>query len=344
MVAVRPQDADRFLSRPDPAIRVVLIYGSDDGLVSERAAAFARSVLTGSDEAFGLVKLDSSEIAADPGRLADEAHTIPLFGGMRAIRVRIAGNRPIQAAVEAVLTTPPKDSWIVLEAGDIRKGTGLRKLCEGAAGAAAIACYADEGAALDRLIDGELSAFRLDPEARALLRSLLGSDRLASRSELSKLALFARGQSGIGMEDIRAVIGDGGRFAADDAVDAATAGDTTSLDRNFRRILASGTPAFVVAAAALRHFQLLHRIRAAIEAGEPAQSAIDRASGGIFYQRKAKLEQASRLWTAERAFAALERIDGAILESRLKAAIGDQIIGQALLSVATMARQMRRAA
>jgi DNA polymerase-3 subunit delta len=342
MVAVRQQDVDRLLSRPDPAQRVILLYGSDGGLVSERAAAFARTVLAGADDAFGLVRLDSSEIASDPGRLADEAHTIPLFGGSRVIRVRVSGNRPILNAVEAVLRSPPKDSWVVLEAGEIRKGVGLRKLCEAAPGAAAIACYADEGPALERLIDSELSAFRVDPEARTLLRTLLGSDRLASRSELSKLSLFARGQATIGLEDIRAVIGDGGGFAADDAVDAAATGDAEGLDRNYRRILASGTPAFVVASAALRYFQQLHRIRAAIEAGEPTQSAMDRAGGAIFFQRKAKLEQAVRLWTGDRVFSALERLDRAILDSRLKAAIGDEIIGQALLSIAVLARQARR--
>jgi len=342
VVAVKPQDADRFLARPDPAIRVVLIYGSDTGLVAERAAAFTRTVLGDGDEAFGLVRLDSSEIAADPARLADEANTMALFGGQRAIRVRVAGNRPIQAAVEAVLAAPPRDSWIVLEAGEIRKGVGLRKLCEAARGAAAIACYADEGAALDRLIDSELGAFRMDPAARTLLRSLLGSDRLASRSELVKLALYARGATEISADDIRAVVGDASAFAADEAVDAAAAGDPAELDRSFRRILASGTPAFVVASAALRHFQLMHRLRATIEAGDSVQGAMERQAGGIFFQRRAKLEQALRLWTVDRLAIALDRIDRAILDSRLKAAIGDEVIGQALLAVAAMARQGRR--
>lgn len=133
--------------------------------------------------------------------------------------------------------------------------------------------------------------------------------------------------------DIRAVIGDGGGFAADEAVDAAATGDAETFDRHFRRILASGTPAFVVASSALRHFQMLHKIRSAIEAGAPQQSAIDMA-GGVFFQRKAKLEQAVRLWSAEPLLAALERLDRAILDSRLKAAIGEEIIGQALLSIA----------
>lgn len=344
MVAIRPQDVDRFLARPDPSIRVVLIYGSDEGLVAERSAAFARAVLSGGDEGFGLLRIDSSEIAAEPGRLADEANAVPLFGGPRAIRIRIAGNRPIQNAVEALLREPPSASWVILEAGEIRRGVGLRKLCEAAPGAVAIACYGDDAAAIDRLIAGELSEFRIEPEVRAALRNLLGSDRLASRSELSKLALYVRGKAEITLDDVRAMIGDAGSSGSDEAADAASTGDIVTLDRQLRRLLAAGTPAFTVANATLRHFQQLHRVRAAIDAGTPAATAIDKSGGMIFFQRRPKFEEALRLWSADRLLLALERLDRAIFDSRLRGAIGDEILGQALLSVAAMARQKRSAA
>lgn len=343
MVQIKPQDADRFLSKPDPGIRVVLLHGSDTGLISERAAAFAKTVLGKSDDPFALVRLDSAEIASDTGRLADEANTIALFGGTRAIWVKVAGNRPIQAAVEAVLANPPQDAWVILEAGDIKKGVGLRKVCENARGAAAIACYADNDAALDRLIDSELqlAGLRMEPEARQMLRGLLGADRLASRSEVAKLCLYALGQGSIDADAVRAVVGDAGASATDEAVDAAALGDATGLDKAFRRILGSGTAAFVVANAALRHFQLLHRIRAAADEGMPQSTAIERYAGGIFFQRKGKLEQQLRSWSTDRLQQALERLDRAILDSRLKASIADEVIGQALLAIAMMARARR---
>jgi len=343
MVQIKPQDAERFLSKPDPGIRVVLLHGSDTGLISERAKAFSRTIIGQGDDPFALVRLDSSEIAADTGRLADEANTIALFGGTRAIWVKVAGNRPIQAAVEAVLANPPQDAWVILEAGDIKKGVGLRKLCENSRGAAAIACYADNDAALDRMIDSELQAsgLRMDPDARTLLRSLLGADRLASRSEVAKLCLYALGEASIDVDAVRAVVGDAGASATDEAVDAAALGVAAGLDKAFRRILGSGTAAFVVANAALRHFQLLHRIKTAIEDGVPSATAIERNAGGIFFQRKGKLEQQLRIWPADRLLTALERLDRAIFDSRLKANIADEVILQALLSVAMMARVRR---
>ncbi len=241
MVQIKPADADRFLSKPDPAIRVVLVYGSDDGLVTERAERFARAV-TGSDGEH--LRLDPAALSENPGRLADEANAIPMFGGRRAISLRVTGNRALEGALQAVLDAPPVDSWIVVIAGELRKTAPLRKLCEASSGAAAIPAYADTERDLDRLIDEETRSAHLAiaADARTALKGLIGGDRLISRSEVQKLCLYAADAGEIKLEDVRALIGDGGAFAMDETVDALAEGSAAALDRGYRRLISSGTP------------------------------------------------------------------------------------------------------
>src|SRR5450631_2002138 len=88
VVALRGKDIDAFLARPDPGRPIVLLYGPDAGLVRERANALLASAVDDPNDPFSLVKLDGDELAAEPSRLVDEALTVPLFGGRRAIRVR----------------------------------------------------------------------------------------------------------------------------------------------------------------------------------------------------------------------------------------------------------------
>src|ERR1044072_4304108 len=102
MVALKTSEADAFVARPDPARAVVLVFGPDAGLVSERADAIVRASVDNLDDPFSFARLDGDVIAGDPARLVDEATTVPLFGGRRAIRVR-ARSRNILPAVEAVL-------------------------------------------------------------------------------------------------------------------------------------------------------------------------------------------------------------------------------------------------
>lgn len=343
MVQVRPADFERFL-KPDPAIRLVLVYGPDDGLVAERAATFVTRVAGDSGDPFAVVRLESNEVADDPGRLADEAHAVPMFGGPRAIVVRVSGNRPIVAAIETLLETPPEDSWIVITAGELRREAPLRKLCEKHAGAAAIPCYADQARDLDRVIDEELAAARLTitGEARALLQSLIGANRLASRSEVVKLCLYAGDAGRIDVDDVRAAVGDASAFAVDEAVDALALGDVGTFDRAYRRLVAAGTPGYVVIAATIRHFDFLHLSRAAYDRGASPKEIVARARPPIFFRRQQTVERQIALWPRERIERALAHLDEAVIESRLRSAITDEVIGQALTLVATVAASLRR--
>src|ERR1700741_2109923 len=112
MVQIKSADADRFLARPDPKVRVVLIYGEDEGLVSERAERFMKAVAGEDPLARGRIEIET--LFDGPGRLADRGNAVPMFGGLRAISLRVSGNRRIEGAVQAVLDTPPVDAWLVI--------------------------------------------------------------------------------------------------------------------------------------------------------------------------------------------------------------------------------------
>jgi DNA polymerase-3 subunit delta len=345
MVDVKPANAERFLAAPDPGIRTVLLYGPDDGLVAERAAAFVKAVTGATDDPFSHVRLEAADIADDPARLADEAHAVPLFGGRRAITVRVSGNRSIIPALEPILDVPPVDSWIVVTAGELKKTAPLRKLCEASRNAAAIACYADGAKDLDRIIDEETAraGLAIAGDARTMLRGLLGSDRLASRSEVSKLCLYAAGKSGaIDVADVAAIIGDAAAFETEEAIDALALGDSDAFDRTFRRLVASGTPGSVIGGAAQRHFTQLHQARAAHDAGRSAEAAVAMMRPPVFYQRKARVERQVSLWPLARIERTLEHLDRAMIDGRLRGAISDAVIGEALTLIAATAAALKR--
>src|SRR5262249_61870785 len=103
----------------------------DAGLVSARVDGIVKASVDDPDDPFALVKLDGDTLASDPARLVDEATTVPLFGGRRAIRVR-AGSRNFAPAVEAVLAAPLRDCRVVIEAGGPPRHRALRNSGRGA--------------------------------------------------------------------------------------------------------------------------------------------------------------------------------------------------------------------
>jgi DNA polymerase-3 subunit delta len=341
MVALNNREIDGFIARPDPSRAVVLVFGPDTGLVSERVDALIRASVDDPNDPFALVRLDGDELASDPARLIDEATTIPLFGGRRAIRIR-AGNRNFSAAVEAVLTAPLRDCRIVIEAGDLKRGAALRNVCERAKGAVAIPCYADGERDIARLIDEELRAagLAIAPDARATLIPLLGGDRRASRAEVAKLALYARGKERVEVDDILAVVADASALVLDSLVDAAFAGRTAEVEKEFAKAATAGTAPTATVGAALRQIERLHAIRLMIEgSGIPVADAVEQVQPPIHFRRKPLIESALKSWTSARLARAMAVLAEASLETRRTPALAAAIAQRAMLQIATAARR-----
>ncbi|RWE05518.1 MAG: DNA polymerase III subunit delta, partial [Mesorhizobium sp.] len=211
MAQKKGYEVDSWLARPDPSMGIVLLYGPDRGLVAERAKTFAAKTGLPLDDPFSVVKLDGAEVDRDEGRLLDEARTVPMFSDRRLLWVRNAsGQKALADDIKALTTEPARDAVILIEAGDLKKGTGLRAIVEAAGNAIALPCYADEARDLDSVIDDELrkAGMSMTLDARQALRRNLGGDRLASRGEIEKLVLYAHGRKEIGIEDINALSGD----------------------------------------------------------------------------------------------------------------------------------------
>ena len=85
MVALKNAEIESFISRPDPRRPSALVFGPDAGLVRERVDALVKAAVDDPTDPFALARLDGDALADEPGRLFEEAHTFPLFGGRRAV-------------------------------------------------------------------------------------------------------------------------------------------------------------------------------------------------------------------------------------------------------------------
>jgi DNA polymerase-3 subunit delta len=340
MVALKASEIEKYLARPDPARPIVLVFGPDAGLVRERAEALVRASIDDPKDPFQLARLDGDDLASEPTRLVEEANTIPLFGGRRAVWVK-AGSRNFAPAVEALVAAASPDCRVVIEAGDLKRTAPLRALCERAKNVVALPCYADTERDLVRLIDDELreAGLAISPEARAALVPLLGGDRLASRHEIAKLALFARGQEQVELDDVMAVVADASTLALDGLIDAAFAGRTNELEVQFGKARTAGTSPGTIVSTALRQVTQLHKARLAIEDGASVSEATGVIQPFVHFSRKVAVEAALRSWTSARLERAMAQLAEALLESRKQAGLADVIAQRTLLSLAVNARR-----
>src|SRR5690349_5234196 len=275
MTEIKSNGVERVLSHFPKEMVAALIYGPDQGLVRERAEKLIKTIVPDLKDPFLIADLDDSVLASDPARLFDEAAAISMLGGRRVVRVRGAGNS-LAKLFERFLDDPAGDALVVVEGGDLAKSAALPKVFLGADNAACIACYGDTMRDLPDVIRDSLRAegLTIAPEALDDAASRLGSDRGVTRREIEKLALYARGQKQVTLEDVRAVLGDEAEARADEALDAAGQGDLKALDLALERLWVAGTSPAQIIRMGLSHFQKLALTKADMDKGDTLDGAI----------------------------------------------------------------------
>ncbi len=334
--------AEAFLSRLEPAVVAVLLYGPDAGLVSERAERLATSFIGEPSDPFRLAELSASAVTADPARLADEAAAIPFTGGRRLVRVREAGDT-VFPAFERFLDHPPPgggDAALVLvEAGDLGPRSPLRRLFEGAENAAAVPCYSDHGADLARFITKALSERGIKVARQALdyLVANLGADRMVTRKELDKLALYVGDGGEIRIEDAMLSVGDSSALTLDDVAFAACGGDVAALEKGLERVFLEGVAPVRVLRAVSRHLQRLHLVAARRAAGDRADEAMAGLRPPVFFKLKPAFRAQIALWPPARAAEALGVLTRAEINAKRTGMPAELLCRHALMTVAERA-------
>lgn len=331
------------MSAPPDNLRACLFYGPDGGLVRERATALARHAVADLSDPFCVSSLTGAMLSEDPGRLADEAAMLSLTGETRVVRVDGVGDGAT-TAVELLFSRAESSTLVVLEAGELAPRSKLRKMFEDATDAAAIACYADDAATLEAVINGTIegAGLTISPDAVAFLCERLGSDRKITRSELEKLVLYAQDSGTVTLDDAARCCGDNGTLTLDDLCDAVATGRVGAVATGLDRLFEEGVNAVAILRAVQRHLQRIQVTASRTSSGTPADQAIKALRPPLFFKRAGAFRQALQSWNVGRAGSALSHLCEAEAMCKSGIAPPDPVCANALIAVARAAANPRR--
>jgi len=336
---VKTADADRFVERPPAKLIAALLFGPDQGLARERADMLTKTVVPDLNDVFRIAELDEAVLTADNARLFDEAAAISMLGGRRVVRVRSAGNG-LAKLFEIFLDDPKGDALLVVTAGDLAKGSALRKAFEEADNAAAVQCYADTPEAAARIVQSALRAEGLSISDDALgdAVSRLGADRGLIRQEIEKLVLYAHGKKRVELQDVRAILGDEAEARVEAVCDAAGEGKLAELDRALERLWAADGSPVQILRVALSHFQRLLQVNIAHREGVPVDVAMKRGWPQIHFLRTASFKAQVARWNEERLLDVCDLLLDTEALSRTTGMPVEAVTSRAFFSIAAMVR------
>ncbi|HEY0649397.1 DNA polymerase III subunit delta [Phenylobacterium sp.] len=348
MILSKRPDIERFLGRPDPAIRAALFYGRDLGVVRDRGHQLAAKLVPNPDDPFDVALLTEQDLADDGGRLEGELAAQSLMGGRRLVRLRLTAEKPAadKLAAEALERHAKgelnPDAFFLIEAGNLGRESALRKTAEKANAAAAIPCYEDEPGDVARLVRETLAKDQvsLNAEALQLFVQRLPKERGVARQEIERLALYLGPGSGATATpaDLEPFLGVEPESSLLDAASDAFGGRLGEAQAGLRRAAQEGESGPAAVRAIGMHLGKLRRTLTLIKAGAGPQEAAK--ASGVFWKQEREFLRQTRGWTLDE----LDRIQPQVLEADRAcktAGSPDRLIAERLaLTVAGRARRL----
>lgn len=355
MTKLAPRQIDGFLANPGPAVRAVLVYGADGGLVRERCIALLGAVVDDPADPFRVTVVDASELRADPPRLADEAAAQSLVGGRRVVYVRNADDS-VAPRFRDFLADPVGDALVVADAGELTGRSALRRLFEAAKDTVAIACYHDDTRTLPAVITDLLRAQGLtaSADAKAYLVDYLGGDRQLTHREIEKLALYvgvgrtngadAETPRVVDLSAVQACVGDSAVISLDDLAYAVGEGDLPAVERAFTRGLQEGAPPIRALRAVARHFENMHLVAGLLAQGQPIDAAIKALKRPVFWRYATRFRTQASAWKTSILGYAIGRLQHVETTCKRTGAPDAALAARALLEIASKSpiRRARR--
>ncbi|WP_430471641.1 DNA polymerase III subunit delta [Thalassospira lucentensis] len=340
---LKAAQVETFLRAPDAKAQVVLIYGEDEGLVRERAVKLAKTVVEDLKDPFRIIEMGSAQLKEDSSRLRDEAAAISFGGGRRVIRLRDIGDAQAPAIAD-FLKDPAGDALIVIEAGSLPTRSKLRQAVEKAGNGMALPCYADSGRDLEGLISAVMEdhKLRIDRDATRYLVANLGSDRMISRSELEKLALYALKDGQVTLADAMDCVGDSSARHYDDVIQAVSQGNVVNLDTALTRLTEEGLNPVGALRMMLGYFQKLHLVKGQITQGANTEQAMKSLRPPLFFKAADQFRANLNNWAVPTLQRALQILLEAEKDCKSGLAVPETIAHRAMIKIAVARQKQAR--
>ncbi len=332
------RDIEPFVKKPNPAARVILVYGPDNGLVSERCNTIGKSVVEDLNDPFNVAALSVEILAEDPARLSDEAGAISMMGGDRLIKIN-GGTDKITVILKSYLENPSDSALVLVSAGELSTRSSLRKLCESAKNAAAVPCYVEDERDLSRFIRETLQAanLRVDQDAVMWLAANISGDRGKVRSELEKLITYKGDEgSSVSLKDVQAACGAAGAQGFDDLVYNVAGRNSKAALKAYSTLMEEGTAFIAILRAMQNHFRRIHQVKSAISQGADMEMAMKKLSPPVFFKQAPAFRTQVNNWSVPALNAVMDRLTDLEAQCKQTGMPVEILCSQAILAVSKM--------
>ena len=332
---------DKFLKNPDASFKGVIIYGSNEGLVSEYVKSFTAAICKDIYDPFQTAYLDMETLSSDKTALVAEYNAQSLMGGRRVVVLKNADGD--LAKLMPQILESKSDTFLVAYSTTLKKKSALVSMAETDGRLICVACYEDRdesiyATARQMFID---NGYTISSDALQLLYSRLSADRKTNIGEIEKLITYVGSKKNIEAQDVANIVGELASFGLEDIAFYAASGDTQKALAAYEKLLKEGAEPVSITRNLMYHFNRLLVCKSYMEEGTNVSSAAAKLKPQVIFFRKEAFENQLRFWSREKILDVFELLFRAERDCKTTNMPNEQIVSYLIMQIASAARRQR---
>lgn len=332
---------DKFLKQPDKNLKCVVIYGTNEGLVSEYVKSFTKVISENINDPFQVAYLSSDNINSDAGVLFGEYGSQSLMGGRRVIVIS-DGDNNLTKHLKKLFDEIKSDTLIIIYSDSLNKKSSLVKLAEDSEDMAAIACYEDRdediyNTAKTVFLENKIT---ISGEALQLLCSRLSNDRKSNLGEIDKLITYVGDRKNIVTEDVIKIVSDTSSSSTNDLCFYTASGESDKSQKSYDKLLTESIEPISILRALMYHFDKILNCYALMEKGQSLDSAVSSLIH-MFFHRASFKKQVS-IWNRDKVLDVLDLLYKSEKNCKTTNMPSDEVVSYTLMQIASAANRLKR--
>lgn len=336
MVILRNKQAENFVKNPTNAINGILLYGQDEGLITQRTHDLINFYVKNKSDPFSLTRLNNKLINDDDELLENEINTFGLMGDRKVILIELSSD--LNTKQVETINKSNKDVLIIIKAGELKSSSKLKTLYDKDQNLISIPCYQITSNDLSSLLNNKLSEKRLtmDANTKQLIISSLGRNYLESITEINKLLDPLPEGKAVTREHIENLLVTSENVIINDLVDCVFERKTQKIVSIHNAVLQTLNSSQILIIINNHLIKLLEMLNEKEIGNLSNKEVIESAKPPIFFKRHSSFMTQLSLWSIDQINKCLELITEAITNTRHNAELSDEITERVLLKISTI--------
>ncbi len=329
---------EKFINEKNQSLNI-LIYGPNEGLVREKVDSISQNYL--SKDEYEKVNISGKDLDSDPQIFDNIVRTVSMFYEKKIVIAESIKDKHLSIIQDVILNVDQQVSVIITD-GNLKKSSKIRKFFEDQNNCLALACYEDDSKSVIKNIDefSKENSLSLGRDVKNYLLQFLSADRMVSKRELEKIAIFYKGKNTVvEIDDLKELLNDTSSQNLNTMNENVMFGNTPKSSKIINKLLTEGTSPISLIRSLINYLSRIQQTKIEMKKGNNFEQSIKTLRPPVFWKEKDNFQKHCLKWPLQEIEANLSKLLETEISCKLNSKLANLNCEKSILLLANYGRR-----